>query len=96
MTDPTDDSGLLGKVPRHRPGVASPRRAAAREAAARRSHRPAAGDAATDTAPREAGETSGFEQLARAGVGLATGVAGAGFRLAGRAAGELGKVVGRR
>ena len=96
MADPTDDSGLLGKVPRHRPGVATPRRAAARGAAARRGERPPAGAPAAATAPPVAHESSGFEQLARAGVGLATGMAGAGFRLAGRAAGELGKVVGRR
>ena len=87
-----EDSGLLGNLPKTRPGVESPRRAAARQRRA---------DAPPGTAERQgergdaAGE-SGFEQLARAGAGLAGGAAAAGFRLAGRALGELGKAVGRR
>ena len=37
-----------------------------------------------------------FEDLARAGFGLATGAAAAGLKLAGRAAGGIGKAVGGR
>ena len=84
-----DDSGLLGKVPKTRPGVESPRRVAAR----RRSGPDPAPRAATAPEPRD---ESGFEQLARAGAGLAVGTAAAGFRIAGRALGEIGKAVGRR
>jgi hypothetical protein len=87
-----EDSGLLGNLPNRRPSVESPRRAEARRSATRRT-RPTAEPTRAD--PALEGE-SGFEQLARAGVGLATGVAGVGLRLAGRAAGELGKAVGRR
>jgi hypothetical protein len=92
-----EDSGLLGNLPNRRPGVESPRRAEARRAAARRkAPDPADVDPGGGVgAPADGGE-SGFEQLARASAGLAVGVAGAGLRLAGRAAGEIGKVVGRR
>lgn len=86
-----EDSGLLGNLPKTRPGVESPRRAAARQ---RRADAPP-GTAAPPGEGDAAGE-SGFEQLARAGAGLAGGAAAAGFRLAGRALGELGKAVGRR
>jgi hypothetical protein len=84
-----DDSGLLGKVPKTRPGVESPRRVAAR----RRPGPDPAPRAATAPEPRD---ESGFEQLARAGAGLAVGTAAAGFRIAGRALGGIGKAVGRR
>jgi hypothetical protein len=100
MADATDDdSGLLGNLPNRRPGVESPRRAAARAAAARRRAASAADPAPPPQrshAPAASSGDSGFEQLARAGAGLATGFATAGLRLAGRAAGEIGKVVGRR
>jgi hypothetical protein len=88
-----DDHGLLGGLPRTRPGVESPRRAAARDST---------GDAGSSAVGREPigepaeREESGFEQLARAAVGVAAGVAASGLRLGGRAIGELGKVVGRR
>jgi hypothetical protein len=88
-----EDSGLLGNLPKRRPGVESPRRAAARQ---RRAEAPAETTAAGGDTGRESGDESGFEQLARAGAGLAGGAAAAGFRLAGRALGELGKAVGRR
>ena len=94
MTDGTqDDSGLLGNLPNRRPGVESPRRAAAREAAARRQ---TARSNPAEPAETETAGGSGIGQLASAGIGLATGVAVAGVRLAGRAAGEIGKVVGGR
>jgi hypothetical protein len=90
-----EDSGLLGNLPNRRPGVESRRRAEARRTTARRRR---AEGAAPPGEPAEATARpgSGFEQLALAGFGLATGMAGAGLRLAGRAAGEIGKVVGRR
>ncbi|MEK6277211.1 MAG: hypothetical protein AABM29_04275 [Actinomycetota bacterium] len=88
-----DDKGVLGSLPSRRPGVESPRRAEARQAAAQgaaetRERRPAAEEAG--------GGPTGLEELARAGAGLATGAAAAGLKLAGRAAGGLGRVVGRR
>jgi hypothetical protein len=89
-----DDNSLLGNLPQRRPGVESPRRAEARarrQAAARADSAP--GEAAAESA---ADDTSGFEMLARAGVGLAAGAATAGLRIAARAAGGLGKAVGRR
>jgi hypothetical protein len=85
----SEDSGLLGKVPKRRPGVESPRRAAARG----RSGGESAPRPATAPEPRD---ESGFEQLARASAGLAVGTAAAGFRLAGRTLGGLGKALGRR
>jgi hypothetical protein len=88
-----EDSGLLGNLPKTRPGVESPRRAAARQ---RRAEVPAGTTAAGGGREGESEDESGFEQLARAGAGLAGGAAAAGFRLAGRALGELGKAVGRR
>lgn len=83
----SDERGLLGSLPKTRPGVRSPRRAAAQAGATR--------PASSVAEPAES-STSGFEDLARAGVGLAGGAAALGLRLAGRAAGELGKAVGRR
>jgi hypothetical protein len=88
-----DERGMLGKLPRTRPHVESPRRVAARERAARAEGVPEPSVAA-DPEPKSA--ISGFEQLARAGFGLAGGAAAVGVRLAGRAAGEIGKAVGRR
>ncbi len=91
----SDDRGLLGSLPKTRPGVESPRRAAARASAA---EGPVAGGTAdagagTDTAPPS---PSGIEDLARAGFGLATGAAAVGLKLAGRAAGGVGKALGGR
>jgi hypothetical protein len=88
-----EDSGLLGNLPKTRPGVETPRRAAARQ---RRAEPQAGTTAAGGDRAGAPGDESGFEQLARAGAGLAGGAAAAGFRLAGRALDELGKAVGRR
>jgi hypothetical protein len=88
-----DDNSLLGNLPQRRPGVESPRRA---EARARRQAAARADSAPPEAADSTADDTSGFEMLARAGVGLAAGAASAGLRIAGRAAGGLGKAVGRR
>jgi hypothetical protein len=88
--DPSgEEGGLLGKLPRSRPSVETPTRAAARDAAEPR-HKPLA---EPESGPAPTG--SEFERLARVGVGLAGGAAAAGFRLAGRAVGEIGKAVGR-
>jgi hypothetical protein len=85
-----EEGGLLGKLPRSRPAVETPTRAAARDAAEPRRSEPLA---EPESGPAQTG--SGFERLARAGAGLAGGAAAAGFRLAGRAVGEIGKAVGR-
>lgn len=85
------DKGVLGRLPRRRPGIASPRRASGREAAARASA-PPTGDAAEE---RSRSELEQLEQLAQAGVRVAGGAAAAGLKLAGRAVGGLGRVVGR-
>jgi hypothetical protein len=88
------DAGVLGSLPSRRPGVESPRRAEARQAAADRA---GASRAAGGQGDAQSGEgPSGLEELARAGVGLATGTAAAGLKLAGRAAGGPGRGVGRR
>ena len=90
-----DDKSLLGNLPQRRPGVESPRRAEAR--ARRDAAGPeSAGRAEARAGGDSAGGSSGFEMLARAGAGLASGAAVAGLRFAGRAAGGIGKVVGRR
>lgn len=87
-----DDAGVLGNLPNRRPRVESPRRAEARAAATREP--PAT---PSDAAPQDVAEAgpSGIEELARAGAGLTIGAAAAGLKLAGRAAGGLGRVVGR-
>ena len=97
-----DGGGLLGDLPSHRPSVRSPRRKSPAESA------PKAGGTASgpvrETRARPAGTTtpnapeqrsSGAEQLARAGAGLALAPARIGLRLAGRAVDGLGKAVGR-
>ena len=97
-----DGGGLLGDLPSHRPSVRSPRR---KDAAARSAEAAAAGaDPVRERRARPAGtttpnapeqRTSGAEQLARAGAGLALAPAKIGLRLAGRAVDGLGKAVGR-
>lgn len=87
-----DDAGVLGNLPNRRPRVESPRRAKARAAAS--PPPPAESADAAAVVEAEAGP-SGLEELARAGAGLTIGAAAAGLKLAGRAAGGLGRVVGR-
>ena len=84
-----DGKEVLASLPRRRPGIQSPRRAAARAAAERASAETPPGTAAQ-------GPRSELEELARAGVRLAGGVTAAGLKLAGRTVGGLGRVVGRR
>jgi hypothetical protein len=81
---------VLGSLPSRRLGVESPRRAQARRAGAR-----APTEAPPEPAAADPG-SSGLEDLARAGAGLAFGTAAAGLRLAGRTVGGIGRVVGRR
>ena len=97
-----EDGGLLGDLPSHRPSVRSPRRKTAVKGASKAAG--AASDPIRETRARPAGTTtpnapeqrsSGAEQLARAGAGLALAPARIGLRLAGRAVDGLGKAVGR-
>jgi hypothetical protein len=92
VPDQEDGEEVLGSLPRRRPGIETPRRASARAAAERAS-------GAHRTEPRQQSSQSQLqelEQLARAGARLAWGAAAAGLKLAGRAAGGLGRIVGRR
>ncbi len=89
--DAEDGKEVLGSLPRRRPNIESPRRADARAAAQKARTEPAV------ETPREASrsELAEVEQLAQAGAKLAAGAAAAGLKLAGRAVGGLGRVVGR-
>ena len=89
--DAEDGKEVLGSLPRRRPNIESPRRADARAAAQK------ARTEAVAESPREASrsELAEVEQLAQTGVKLAAGAAAAGLKLAGRAVGGLGRVVGR-
>jgi hypothetical protein len=89
--DAEDGKEVLGSLPRRRPNIESPRRASARAAAQKARTEPAV------ETPREASrsELAEVEQLAQAGAKLAAGAAAAGLKLAGRAIGGLGRVVGR-
>jgi hypothetical protein len=87
-----EERQVLGSLPRRRPAIETPRRASARAAAERTS-----GTASSESARESAQpEHSELEQLARAGARLAGGAAATGLKLAGRAVGGLGRVVGRR
>jgi hypothetical protein len=86
--DAEDGKEVLGSLPRRRPNIESPRRAGARAAAQKARTEPAA------ASPREASHSE-VEQLAQTGVKLAAGAAAVGLKLAGRAVGGLGRVVGR-
>jgi nucleoid-associated protein YgaU len=88
-----EDRGLLGGLPRTRPSVESPRRAASRGGPTEGGSRTVGREPIAEPAERD---ESGFEQLARAGVGAAAGVAAVGVRMAGQAAGLIGKALGRR
>jgi hypothetical protein len=88
-----EDRGLLGGLPRTRPNVESPRRAASRGDPTEGGSPSVGREPIAEPAERD---ESGFEQLARAGVGAAAGVAALGVRLAGRTVGVIGKALGRR
>jgi hypothetical protein len=85
-----DGHEVLGSLPKRRPSIESPRRARERDKAAKSA-------ADSPPAPTSAGrsELAELERLAGAGVRLAGGAAVAGLKLAGRAAGGLGRIVGR-
>jgi hypothetical protein len=85
------DSGMLGGLPRRRPAVPSPRRRPSREGSTPAKETPAEDHAATTGA----GE-GGLEDLAKAGVALATGAAAAGLKLAGRTLDGIRGAVERR
>lgn len=98
------DPGVLGRLPKSRPGMRSPRRedAAAREArqakaAASAAQGPAKppGTAAAPPPPGSDQSRGPLEDAARAGVGLAVGAVELGFRVAGGALGAL-RNAGRR
>ena len=93
-----DEKGLLGSLPSHRPSVASPRRARAREEAASRQAADAETERSTADAPNDSpsGGVGAIEDLARTGVGLAVDATTVGLGLAGRALGGIGRVLGRR
>jgi len=91
VTDPEEGQDVLGNLPRRRPGIKSPRRAGAGAAEQRATTPP------PPSQPRDPGPQPGeLERLARAGVSIAGGATAVGLKLAGRAIGELGRVVGRR
>ena len=87
-----DAKEVFGSLPRRRPGIESPRRARAREAAARTSPEPPT----RQGQPAAQSELAELEEIARAGARLAAGAAASGLKLAGRTVGGLGRVVGRR
>jgi hypothetical protein len=92
IPDADDGKEVLGSLPRHRPSIESPRRAKARAAARPRpeAETPSVEDGGTRS---QLGE---LERLALASAKLAGGAAATGLKLAGRAVGGLGRVVGRR
>jgi len=85
-------AGVLGNLPRSRPSVRSPRRAATTE------REPAAASAEADPSvgPPEASSQAELEALARGGLAIAGGAASLGLRLAGRAATAVRDAVERR
>lgn len=92
------DDGLFGGLPKVRPTVQTKRRAEARRAAATRDGSGQPASTAEAETLREATndpEAPGIEQLARASAEAAAGTAIAGLRLAGRAAGGLGRALRR-
>ena len=85
-------SGVLGNLPRSRPSVRSPRRAATPET-------PREQTAERATPPRPEGDASSqadLEALARSGLAIAGGAASLGLRIAGRAASAVRGAVERR
>jgi hypothetical protein len=85
-------SGVLGNLPRTRPSVRSPRRAAtpAEPSAA------AAREESAEQREPEAAAPADLEALARSGLAIAGGAASLGLRIAGRAASAVRGAVERR
>jgi hypothetical protein len=98
----SDEEGLLSGLPKTRPGVQTRRRAEAREAAKGESAPspgvpPSPDDEPTPAERPEHPSVGGaVGGLARVSAEAAAGTAIAGLRLAGRAAGGLGKALTRR
>lgn len=100
-----DDDGLLNGLPRTRPSVTTSRRAEARRAAGTRDdgdeRRPGPAGAAQapdpklDAAVAPDSSVASPEQLIASSIGLAANTAAAGVRLAGRAAGGIGRALRR-
>ena len=84
-------AGVLGNLPRSRPSVRSPRRAAAEKPDPPARAEPVPGE--ERSAPSSQAE---LEALARSGMAIAGGAASLGLRLAGRAATAVRDVVERR
>ena len=91
MPEPEDGKDVLGNLPKRRPGIESKKRAKTRS-----TKQKAARAQAKRPEPDDRSELEELERLAKAGVGLAAGAAATGLKLAGRAVGGLGRVVGRR
>lgn len=95
---PEPEGGILGNLPRSRPSVRSPRRTAPEAKAAEEAPEARAEQrVAPPPAPVSEEQTGNeLEQLARAGVTLASGVAAVGLKVAGRAASTLRETIERR
>jgi hypothetical protein len=95
MADGEQGNEVFGSLPHRRPGIETPGRARARAGETRRprtSRAKATEATAQSPPPAQPGE---LEQIARAGLRVAGGVTSVGLRVAGRAVGGLGRVVGR-
>jgi hypothetical protein len=86
-----DGHEVLGSLPKRRPAIESPRRVSARAQAASNAAEP------TPDPPDQGtrSDLADLERLAGASARLAGGAAVAGLKLAGRAAGGLGRIVRR-
>jgi hypothetical protein len=78
----------MGALPRSRPGIRSPRRAARRD--------PQSGAKRTASTPAEHEDGAGLEDVVRAGASVASGAASLGAQLAGRAANAIREALERR
>lgn len=95
---PEDQRGILGNLPRTRPSVRSPRRGDAPPATSDSGPEAASAKESADSGEPQAGERpagSEIEQLAKAGLTLAGGVASIGLKVAGRAASTLRETIER-
>lgn len=92
-----EQSGILGNLPRTRPSVRSPRRKSA--ATTKAESEPIGSETAEPATDENAGRRppgNEVEQLAKAGLTLAGGVASIGLKVAGRAASTLRETIERK
>jgi hypothetical protein len=89
----TEETSVLGSLPRRRPAVRSPRR---QRPTAKPPQRPDAQPPSPGERSATAGREAEVEAVARAGISLAAEAATLGLRLAGRAAAALRESVERR